>query len=382
MTSGNPPSAAAGADLSNWRTSPYSRWAFRNVGQLIATEVVENDPANVSSLRHARNGKSESMLRTLFLKATATDAFVMLSDGEIVYECYSNGNDAATPHILMSATKSVVGLITGLLEARGAIDLGFPVARYVPESAGTAYANATLRQLLDMRSGVVLNEVDEIAYNRASGWNPVSSGEPAQGLHAFFASLTSLPAAHGGDFRYVSANTDLLAWAIERAAGKSLASLLSEELWVPMGAERPAFITVDRKGAPRATGGLCATARDFARVGQLLVDGGHSGSRQVLPPSLIEDIERGGDADAWARGEWGKAFAPISKTMRYRSGWYVVEDEPQHIFAMGIHGQNLFVDRANRIVIAKFSSWAQPTDYINLPATHIAVRRLQRSKAG
>ena len=105
------------------------------------------------------------------------------------------------------------------------------------------------------------------------------------------------------------------------------------------------------------------------------------GARQIIPASVISDIENNGDADAWRNGEWGKSFASISTNMRYRSGWYLVDDQPRTMFAMGIHGQNLFIDRANNIVAAKFSSWKKRVDYVPLWATHKGFERLQRTLA-
>lgn len=102
-------------------------------------------------------------------------------------------------------------------------------------------------------------------------------------------------------------------------------------------------------------------------------------STEIIPPSLINDITSNGDGDAWANGQWGKAFAPISKNMNYRNGWYMINDEPQMMFAMGIYGQNLFIDRANNMVIAKFSSWKEPIDYIALPLTHQLVKTVRSS---
>ena len=93
-----------------------------------------------------------------------------------------------------------------------------------------------------------------------------------------------------------------------------------------------------------------------------MVDGGMAGGAHILPSSLIEDILKNGSADAWKNGQWGAAFAAISKQMRYRSGWYGLHDAPQTLFAMGIYGQNLFIDRANGIVIAKVSSQELPID--------------------
>jgi len=184
---------------------------------------------------------------------------------------------------------------------------------------------------------------------------------------------------HGGPFRYVSANTDLLGWAIERATGTTIARLLGERLWAPMGAESRAHVSLDQDGLARCAGGVCATARDFARLGQTFLSGGQSGDRAVIPAAVIDDIRTNADRTAWATGEWGRMFAPIAKSMGYRSGWYIVDDAPGCVFAMGIHGQNLLLDFENRMVVAKFSSWKAPIVPLPLLATHKAFARAQRS---
>ena len=373
------PSLESPADLWNWRVRPYSRWAFRNVPKIIRSAVVANEPNDVWALERTAKLARGSLAQRLVLQATSTDAIVVLIDGKIVFESYEHGNDEHTPHILMSATKSVVGLVLGILGSKGAINLEAPVTQYVPEVSETAYRNATIRDLMDMRSGVELSEAEERACRIAAGWDPVSEGEAPQSLHQWFAHLAVPVAPAGGPFRYISANTDLLGWAVERATGASFASLVSDLLWKPMGAEHDAYLTLDREGSPRCTGGLCATARDFARIGQLVVQNGLRGTREIVPAAVIDDIATNGDAEAWRTGQWGKAFGSISKNMNYRSGWYVINDDPQLLFAMGIHGQNLFVDRRNRIVIAKFSSWSESTDYVALPLTHFTIDRLRRS---
>jgi hypothetical protein len=145
-----------------------------------------------------------------------------------------------------------------------------------------------------------------------------------------------------------------------------------------MGAEDAASITVDRKGAPRCTGGLCTTIRDFARIGQLVMQNGRREHADIVPADWIADIENAGDHDAWANGEWGRLFEFAGKSLRYRSGWYVIDDEPKTLFAMGIHGQNLFVDRTSRMVIAKMSSQGSPIDYPAVLLTHRAVDEFRR----
>ncbi|MGJ4996047.1 serine hydrolase domain-containing protein [Bradyrhizobium sp. HKCCYLS3077] len=380
----------ASADLSNWRTAPYSRWAFHNIRSLLPVADIASAPGSAWPLPAAPASFDGFSLKlpkggTLdldgFLKATATDGLLILHDGRIVFEHYEGGTDRDTPHILMSATKSITGLMLGILVDRGEIDIDAEVTRYVPEVEGTAYRGATIRQLTDMRAGIVFDAVGLQAYADAAGWEPVAPGTTPN-LHDFFATMRAQAKPHGGAFSYVSSNTDLLGWAIERATGRSFASLVGTLLWQPMGASGEAFITVDRKGAPRCTGGFCATLRDVARLGQLVLSGGRRGSHAIVPEAWLDDIRHNGDTQAWRDGQWRDSFAAISRNMHYRSGWYVINDQPQLMFAMGIHGQNLFVDAANKIVIAKLSSWAQPVDGQAIWLTHQAVAEFTRCLKG
>lgn len=371
--------------LANWREAPYSRRAFHHVRDIIPCAPVEISRAAASALPvapvsfnafrlPARDGRSLSMEE--FLEVTVTDAFVVLHEGKLVFEYYDGGTTSGTPHIIMSATKSITGLVAGILCQQGLLDAEAPVSAYVPEIVLTPYQDATIRQLLDMRTGIIFDGPAQQAYEDAAGWSPVPAARPSIGLHDFFASLAVAPGEHGGPFRYVSANTDLLGWVIERAAGQPFASLLGSLLWQPMGAQAEACITLDRNGAPRCTGGLCATARDLARVGQLLVQGGRNGTTQVVSGDWIDDLVRGGDRDAWRNGEFSASFG--RQEMSYRSGWYVVHGVPSMLFAMGIYGQNLFVDRANGIVIAKLSSQPSPIDPAAIALTHRAVGEIRR----
>lgn len=372
------------ADLSNWRTAPFSRGAFRNVGRIVPTAPIRASadprplPADLQSFAEFRLAAEEGAMLRLdeFLGQTATDAFVVLQGGRIVFEFYADGMDAATPHILMSASKSVTGLLAGLLSADGLIDPDAPVSDLVPEVAGSAYRGATLRHLLDMRAGVVLDERELRAYAAASNWDPVSDDERGADLHSFLSATKASARPHGGAFSYVSANTDLLGWALERAAGKSFAELVSERIWIPMGAERDASITLDRSGSPRCTGGISATARDVARLGQLLLERGSRDGKRIVPTDWIEDTVSKGDREAWATGEFAPAFG--SMTMSYRGNWYMIHDAPRTLFAMGIHGQNLFIDLENGIVIVKLSSLGLPIDIRALTLTHRAVPAIAR----
>ncbi len=368
-----PAGSDAQVTLANWRTGPFNKWAFHHVREIVPSADIPNDPDNVWVLRESlldleglpvRLDDSETVNLPAVLEETETDAFVVLQGGAVVFERYANGMTRHTPHILMSVSKSMLGLLAGILADQGTLEIDRLATDYVPELVGTAYEGATVRHLLDMRVGVAFDEDYEttsgpiIEYRKSTNWNPLAPGEEATDLRSFLQTLSARDGEHEGRFHYVSPNTDLLGWIIERASGQPYAHLMSTLLWQPMGAERSGYITVDRLGAPRAAGGMCITARDLARVGQLMVQSGQRGAQQVVPAGWINDIATQGSREAWDRGAFAKDFPgyPIS----YRSKWYILEGEAPVIFAIGIHGQHLFVDQKNAIVIAKMSSNPTP----------------------
>jgi CubicO group peptidase (beta-lactamase class C family) len=385
LMQGFPPTAETQVSLSNWRTAPYSRWAFHHVREIVASADIPNDPESVSALPNASHDLDQLAVEgagslTEFLAATDTDGIVILHNGHMVFESYAHGMDAFTPHILMSVSKSLLGLIAGILIEDGSLDPNALVSDYIPEIADTAYKGASVRHLLDMRAGV---EFDEnylatsgaiIAYRKAQNWNPLEPGERPSDLRSFYTSMTASDGPHNGRFHYVSPNTDLLGWVLERASGQRYAGLLSDRLWRPMGAELSAYITVDRLGAPRCAGGVCTTVRDLARVGQLLLQGGSRDGRRIIPTNWIDDLISGGDPSAWNEGDFVELFR--GAPMRYRSKWYVQDGPAPLLFGFGVHGQNLFVDRTNQVVIAKVSSQAAPIDEERNDLTLRAVRAI------
>jgi CubicO group peptidase (beta-lactamase class C family) len=352
------------ATLANWRQAPHNRWAFHHVRELIPSAEIANDPLHVRALEV----KPEALDLERFLEETDSDGFALVRRGKLLVERYANGMRAADPHILMSVTKSMLGLLFGELD----LDPERHVTDILPELAGTAYRGATLRHLLDMRADIAWDENylatagPIIEYRKASGWNPLAPGEEPSDLHSFYRTLTQ-GGVHGGRFDYISPNSDLLGWVMERATGRRFAELMSELVWQPLGAERSAYITVDRLGAPRSAGGMCMTLRDLARVGQWLIE---------RRSAWLDDIESGGDRAAWDAGSLVEYFPGLP--MRYRSQWYVLEGEAPLVFGLGIHGQHLFVDRRNELVVAKLSSQTAPLDTVRIGLTLRTVSQLQK----
>ncbi len=366
-----PPAGENQVTLANWRHAPFSSWAFSHVREIIQSADIANNPDDIWQLQSDPADLStlsvdDGLDLSGYLDATYTDGFIVLHRDRIVAEEYRNAAGPRKPHILMSVSKSMLGALSGILADKGILDTAAPVTDYVPEIAGTAWKGATVQNLLDMRAGIRFDEDYEatsgaiIEYRKSTGWNPLEPGDTASDLRSFFSEISDTDGAHLGRFHYVSPNTDLMAWIVERAAGTRYADLMSQHLWQPMGAETSAYITVDRLGAPRAAGGVCVTLRDLARVGLLVANLGKRGSVQVLPQAWIEDVLTNGDPQAWASGDFAEYFP--GRNMHYRNKWYVERGDNPMVFCIGIHGQNLYVFPEQQLVVAKMSSRPRPLD--------------------
>ena len=366
---GFPPPPEARVTLANWRQPPFNRWSFHHVREIMPTARIRRGPRVWAFERAIQpveripvpgpGGLPEPFSRTL--DATYTDACVVLHRGRVVFEYYDRMAEDDT-HILMSVTKSVCATLAGVLVERGLLDPDAPITRTVPETKGSVYGTAKVRHLLDMTVGIRFvedyldPECDFARYRQAMGWNPVtpSKGEIAD-LRSFLVSLRP-EGKHGDRYHYVSPNSDMLGWVMERASGVRFVELLAHELWGPLGAEFDADLSLDRLGAPRTAGGLCVTVRDLARFGQMVLERGVADGRRVVPGWWIDDIRRNGDARAWAKGS---KWLPGA---RYRSKWYLLPGDRDIHCAIGIHGQWIYIDPVAAVVIAKFSSDPTPSE--------------------
>jgi CubicO group peptidase (beta-lactamase class C family) len=304
------------------------------------------------------------------MELTYTDALIVMRDGRFVLEWYAPGVRSDDRHIVFSVTKSVTALVVGALAGMGKLDLDERVERYVPESRRSGFGTATIRQLLDMTAAVRFVEdyygPDMRHYREAAGLLPSADD---RGLHSYIAQLPP-DGSHGQQLRYTSPCSDMLGWVCERVSGTHFAELIAEYVWAPVGAEADADLLVDRFGAPRTGGGLCATARDMARIGQLLIDGGAG----VIPGWFVADLMSAGDTALWAASELTHLLPPGGT---YRSNWYQPREDPGVAMAIGIHGQRIYVDVPRRVVVAKQSSDATAVD----PTTDLKVFEMLRDIA-
>jgi len=307
------------------------------------------------------------------LASTYTDGVLAMHHGHVVLEEYPAGMAPGSVHALMSVTKSLVGCVAAVLIGDAILDPQALVTAYVPELSACGYAGATIRHVLDMRSGIVFSEdyadpSSEIRrLEQCVGWSPdVAGGAPAS-IYDLLVTLRQ-GSPHGGPFAYRSCEADVLGWACERAAGARMPELMSDLLWSRIGAEHDADISLDRAGVAVHDGGMSAALRDLARFGQMLAEGGRSVSgEQVLPEWWLQDT-LAGDHDS------RDAFAASPTDTRmpggmYRNMCWIPYRSPDVLLCLGIHGQMVYVDTAAQLVGVKLSSWPVPQDPVMLSAT-------------
>jgi CubicO group peptidase (beta-lactamase class C family) len=361
--------ARADVTLANWRTAPYSRWSFQNVRDLVPTAVIAAETvvaerplaSDVFLDAPMETGLAGAGNARAFLQFAHTDAFVLMRKGEIVAEYYAPHADPNAPHLVFSISKSLTAVVSGILEAQGLLDPDRPVTDYLPEAKGSVYGDCSYRDVLDMRVSLDFEEayLDPYGafarYRRSMLWNPPMPDAEPENLASFLLTLTKAERPHGGPFYYASPNADLLGVVIERVTGARFADLTSNLLWKPMGARGNADVTVDAIGTPRTAGGVSMTARDLARLGELLRNDGMRDGKQIVPLGWIRDMQENGDSEAWQQGR--NVDLPNG---RYRSQWYQSGEADGAFAAIGIHGQWLYVDPSAETVIVKLSSQPEP----------------------
>ncbi len=366
---------------------PQRRWSFSHMRELLPTARISRGDGSVCVLQRADRDDLDSVPFTTLggqpltwgdaFATNYTDGIVVLHRGRIVYEKYFGALQAETVHSAFSVTKSFVGTHAAMQLYAGELDDSALVTHYVPELRGTAYADATVRQVMDMTIGVRYSEAyadptaDIWKYARAGGMR----ARPADyaGPSSFYEYLVTLikEGEHGTGFTYKTVNTEVLAWIVKRVAGVSLAELTSQQIWSKLGCEYDALYQVDSVGTESGGGGLNTTLRDLARFGEAMRCDGSFNEQQIVPATVVADIRRGANRDHFATA--GYATLP---EWSYRNMWWVSHDAHQCFTARGIHGQAIWVDPAAEMVIARYASHPLAANVFMDPASLPAYRAL------
>ncbi len=366
MTGGRFP---AGISLRNWLSPPYSQWSFQHVADFVPTATISRGsgpaavfPAAGAPLGEIRVTTTEGFRTTVgaVMATTATDGWAVIHRGSMVAEEYRGGLEAETGHLLFSVSKSLVATVVGALHGAGALELDAPVTEFVPALAHCGYASATVRHLLDMRSGIAFSEnycdpAAEIhALDQAIGWAPRSGPAVPATLREFLLTLRQ-KSIHGGPFEYRSCESDVLGWICEVAGGQRMPELMSELLWGRIGAEYDATIAVDTAGTGFFDGGVSASLTDMIRFGSVFLRAGASlTEQQVVPETWIADTVDGGPDSRQAF-----AASPDHTGMpggMYRNQMWFPYPGNDVTLCLGMCGQMIYINRAAEVVAAKLST--------------------------
>jgi CubicO group peptidase (beta-lactamase class C family) len=375
---------------------PRNRWALSHMRELVPTVNVWRGAGRRQDLG-APASAGESMIDDLVfqdlagrrmrwgdsLADTYTDGVAVLHRGRLVYERYQGALRPELPHACFSITKSYAATLAATLVHDGVLDRARTVLHYLPEMAGTAYADATLGDVLDMQVGVEYSELysdpkaDIWDYARAGGLRPLPPGHrgPAS-FHEFLVTLRK-EGEHGRAFAYKTVNTEVLCWVMQRAGGAPLAEVLSRRIWSQLGCDEDGYLSVDSTGTAMGGGGLAATLRDMARFGEMLRCDGSLQGKQIVPASVVADIRRGSDRDKFAQAGY-----TLLGGYSYRDMWWVTHNEHQAFEARGIHGQRLYIAPVAEMVVARFASHPIAASAANDPITMPALIALGRMLRG
>jgi CubicO group peptidase (beta-lactamase class C family) len=384
-----PPEKLIAQPDADYFSFPKLRWSVCHLREFLPTEEISRglgmpvpldylSPARFADVRQAIDAltftpmnSDEEMTWGESLYANYTDGMLIIHKGRIVYERYFGCLDEDGKHAAMSMTKSVTGLLAEIMVAEGTLDDTALVRDLIPEIRDSAFATATVREVMDMTTGVQYSEdysdpnADIWRYSAAA--SPLPKPEGYVGPDGYWEYLQQVQSEgnHGEQFHYKTINSDMLGWIISRVSGKSVTELASERLWRRMGAEQDAYQTVDGKGVPFAGGGLTAGLRDMGRLGLLMLNEGVINGERLFPAEVVRNIRAGGDPSKFV------GF-PTIPNGSYTSQWWVFHNKHGAFAARGVHGQTIYVDPTAQMVLVRFASFPRAQngfiDPTSLPA--------------
>ena len=380
------------AHYNGWRDADSVRWHLRNMSTLPALIVPRGGAVfdlPTGTARDVENFTYDYQDRSVRLgdamQADSLDGYIVIQNGEVLFERYYDNFSAHDHHIWFSMTKSLISTAFGIAQAEFSIDETKTPADFLPELAGSVFADVSVRDVLNMVTALnYTEEYDEMTpgsvhfeYFRRLGFmgdfellaiDPNVSNEP-RGVRDM---LPRFEQAKGGVtgamFQYQSPNVDVIGWLVERVTGRALVDYLREKLWAPLATEHDGVFTVDVSFAPVATGGFNSTLRDAARFGLMALGDGALGGTRIAPQSWIEDTYKMSDADNKAGAASVNADPAherfIDGFTGYRSFWWQFDQSQNERIAMGVHGQVIYVNKAKDLVICNFASPQQTANQL------------------
>lgn len=326
-------------------------FAFRNMDQLFTTRTVAHSGSvwtfpkveRPMDFTYAFGGKTYTAQDAM--ERTYTNALLIMKNGRIVTEIYRNGSNERTRFMGWSMTKSITSTLVGAALADGLIaSLDDQIVKYLPELKGSGYDGVTVRQILQMRSGVDYEERYDFANPGIAASNHINA--LVKNVVRFADAARTIKRAHkpGEVFAYKTIDTAVLGWLIERVSGGSVAAYTARKLWEPLGTEADGFYIMDGQpgtGREFSGAGYNATLRDWARFGQMMLDGGMANGKRVV-------------SEDWVKAAQSPAGDENGPEGGYGYQWWTMANSPAYS-AIGLQGQYVYVDPASRTVVVKLS---------------------------
>ncbi len=350
-----PPSPATIAMRWQWLNPEVNAFTFRNTNDVFAWREVAA-PAAASELPRgemiALPGGQQTYQQ--WANDTYTNGFLVMKGGEILFEDYRNRTTDQTPHIAFSMTKTITAMLVGqAIEREEIAGLDDLASAYVPSLSEGGYSNVTIRNLLEMRSGVDIDERYDFGENPSLAAQ-IHSTAIVQNERRFsdFAINIGKRTEPGGTFNYATLDTAVLGWVLEEATGQRIEDLTEDRIWQPMGAEANGFFLADGPvGEGRSLNGMGfnATLRDFARLGQLMLEDGVANGSRILPEGWVAQMT---------------VMKPTGVPSRPGYGLQIwqVDEQPGAYSFVGLGGQFIYVHPATETVIVKLSHFPGGVD--------------------
>ncbi|SHJ35453.1 hypothetical protein SAMN05444000_107166 [Shimia gijangensis] len=315
---------------------------FSNMNAAFLTREVDRGSGPVSKIPKGEPAAMPAGL-SQWVEDRAVTGLVVLKHGSLLHESYYKDTSPEDLRISWSVAKSYLSALFGVVVAEGHIEsLDDPVTKYAPKLIGSAYDRASIRNVLQMSSGVTFDE-DYLDYN--SDINRMGRVLALGGtLDDFAASLKDTFVEPGSQWQYVSIDTHVLGMVIRGATSRNVAGLLSEKIIQPLGYEQSPYYVTDGAGAAFVLGGLNISTRDYARFGQMFLQHGMYGGQQVVPADWVAE-----------------STVPSAKTatdaLQYGYQWWMPKDAREgEFFGIGVYGQYIYINRPLGVVIAMNSA--------------------------
>ena len=328
---------------------------FSNMKNVISTVVVEKDgPQHVfghqlKTLPTQYDYKGESKSLQEFLTRSSTTALLVLKGNDITFENYYQGTSEFDQRISWSMGKSFLSALFGIAVEEGHIkSINELVVDYVPELKGSGYDGVTIKNVLQMSSGVAFNEDYQDFFSDINRFGRLLA---LGGSFDEFAGSLVNEREQGTYMHYVSIDTHVIGMVLRKATGRPVAEYFKEKLWSKLGTEQDTYFLTDSTGEPMVLGGLNMLTRDYAKFGKLFLDDGRWNGEQVVPLNWVKSSVTP-DAPHLMPGKRDSAKLVLG----YGYQWWLPQHADEEFMALGIYGQFIYVNKKANVVIVKNSA--------------------------